>query len=377
MLSECDGVLVAGGGNLNSRYGWLLYERAAVVAVARALGKPVVISGQTLGPQLTAPDAAELARMLESAAMSSMREPASLQLARSLGATAVAGLDDASFLEPGEISGAELGSGIDALPDSGYVAVTVAPTSADTGDFPARLGAELDALHERTGLPAVFIPHMGVGSDRGWDLESHTRIADSMSTPLQQLPVLPARQVAALTAGASLVVTSRYHPAVFALSAGVPVVGLATDTYSGVRIAGAMGNWGMADFALPCPRCRRTCWARHSRRPGSAAATFRAISRRHCRPGQRGANPGGTPRPPSCRGIRRSVDPRVHLAPTCPQCRGLRHTAPGWQQRREARQRSIRVPAWRHRKASKRTGSAPTPGSRRANMRSCRPNTGG
>ena len=273
VLSECDGVLVAGGGNLNSRYGWLLYERAAVVAVARALGKPVVISGQTLGPQLTAPDTLVLAGMLEAAELTSMREPASLQLARGLGVAAVAGLDDASFLatveflagepaavEPvtgkpatGEPEGARADALAEGLPDNGYVAVTVAPSSEVPDDFSVRLGEQLDALYRRTGLPAVFIPHMGIGAERGWDIDSHARIAASMTTPSLQLPVLPARRVAALTTGASLVLTSRYHPAVFAVSAGVPVLALATDAYSGVRLAGAMANWGLADYVLPLP----------------------------------------------------------------------------------------------------------------------------
>lgn len=247
-LSGCDGVLIAGGGNLNSRYGWLLYERAAVVAVARALGKPVVVSGQTLGPQLTAADTMVLAELLASAALSSMREPTSTQLARSLGIAPVAGLDDASFL-PAEYRPAGLPAD---LPENGYVAVTVSPYSGPE-DYSALIGAQLDALYGQTGLPTVFIPHMGVGDEPGWDVEAHARIAGSMHTPSRQLPVLPARQVAALTAGAELVFTSRYHPAVFALSAGVPVVALSVDTYSGVRLAGAMGNWGLADFVLPLP----------------------------------------------------------------------------------------------------------------------------
>ena len=249
-LSACDGVLVAGGGNLNSRFGWLLYERAAVVAVARALGKPVVVSGQTIGPQLTAPDAIVLADMLESAALNSMREPVSLQLASSLGVPAVAGLDDASFFS--ESSGVGPRSA-ELVPANGYVAVTVSPHFGGPDDFHRRIGAALDALHRQTGLPAVFVPHMGIGAEDGWDAESHARIAAGMSSPVQQLPVLSARDAAGVTARAAMVFTSRYHPAVFALSAGVPVVGVTVDTYSGVRLEGAMGNWGLADFVLPLP----------------------------------------------------------------------------------------------------------------------------
>lgn len=260
VLSDCDGVLIAGGGNLNSRYGWLLYERAAVVAVARALGKRVVISGQTLGPALTAADSIVLAEMLGSAELSSMREQPSLQLARGLGAAPVAGLDDASFPAGSPADGTagsapfSTADGTPAnLPENGYVAVTVSPYSGPPEDFSARIAAQLDALHGQTGLPAVFIPHMGIGAEQGWDMQSHDRIAGFMSTPFRQLPVLSARKAAELTAGAALVLTSRYHPAVFALSAGVPVLGLAVDTYSGVRLAGAMGNWGLEDYVLALP----------------------------------------------------------------------------------------------------------------------------
>lgn len=47
-VRAADGVLIAGGGNMNSLFGWLLYERAALGIIAATLNKPLVISGQTL-----------------------------------------------------------------------------------------------------------------------------------------------------------------------------------------------------------------------------------------------------------------------------------------------------------------------------------------
>lgn len=83
-LRTVDAVLIAGGGNMNSAFGWLLYERAAVAKVAASLNKPVVISGQTLGPSLSPADREVLRGTLEGATLVGLRDPESLHLARTL-----------------------------------------------------------------------------------------------------------------------------------------------------------------------------------------------------------------------------------------------------------------------------------------------------
>lgn len=262
-LESVDALLIAGGGNLNSRYGWLLYERAAVAAVARSLGKPVVVSGQTLGPVLTAQDAGVLAGMLRDAALVGVRESTSARLAADLGVAAERGLDDASFLAdppaPGAGSqeaesapGLPAGPGLrDAVPEGPYVAVTLAP-GGDAGYRRALAGA-LDRLHARTQLPTVFVPHMDVPGSSNIDGGIHADVAALMGTPHVLTPIADARSSASLTRGASLVVSTRYHPAVFALAAGIPAVALAVDAYSDARLRGAMENWGLADFVLALP----------------------------------------------------------------------------------------------------------------------------
>jgi hypothetical protein len=55
---------------------------------------------------------------------------------------------------------------------------------------------------------------------------------------------------AALARTAALVLTSRYHPAVFATSAGVPTIGIPVDDYTRVKLTGALEN-GAQSGILP------------------------------------------------------------------------------------------------------------------------------
>jgi polysaccharide pyruvyl transferase WcaK-like protein len=278
-VSTSDGVLIAGGGNMNSLYGWLLYERAAVGLIARELGKPLVVSGQTFGPTLLPQDRKVLHELLDSAALIGAREPASYALGFELGLGSeklVRVLDDGSFLQTRQDSQSQNGEPQDGgpqaadggllegdlpdlpdLPADGYIAATVGPDAWREGTRTlAAFAAVLDRAAQLTGLPVYLLPHMGtLGSlDAGADHESHrTVLAHSRSGRLAMLPVLPVREAAAVTAAAALVITNRYHPAVFGLAAGVPVVALANDAYSDIRLAGALGNWGLGDWALPQP----------------------------------------------------------------------------------------------------------------------------
>ncbi|WP_425863767.1 polysaccharide pyruvyl transferase family protein [Arthrobacter sp. TWP1-1] len=251
LIEGSDAVLICGGGNMNSSYGWLLYERAAVGVVAAHFNKPLVISGQTLGPTLTAHDGLVLSSLLESARLVGVRENASHQLALEGGLPPqqlVAGLDDAAFFANAN-SKADAGR-------APYMAVTFSP---GTGILPAdeyfkKVAAVLDELSEVSGLGVVFIPHMADTESRDQDLWAHRLIADAMRTDthkIEQLELLEADEAAAITVGASLVITSRYHPVVFATGAGIPVVSLSPDQYSDVRLSGALRNWGLEPFNLP------------------------------------------------------------------------------------------------------------------------------
>jgi polysaccharide pyruvyl transferase WcaK-like protein len=256
-VESSDGVLIAGGGNLNSAYGWLLYERAAVGRIAAHYGKPLVVSGQTLGPVLVGPDAGVLQELLASAKLVGIREASSLELARSWGldgGRVVAGCDDASFIA--SASGPATQQAGQAPDGEEYIVATFSERggAVPQAEFYRKTAEMLDQVAELTGLKILLTPHMGTPGKQDSDVKAHSDIqALTTSGRVESLPIADAVETARLTAGASLVLSSRYHPLVFALDGCTPAVGLSVDAYSDVRLKGALVNWGLPDLSLTLP----------------------------------------------------------------------------------------------------------------------------
>ncbi|WJL96504.1 polysaccharide pyruvyl transferase family protein [Microbacterium sp. ET2] len=236
-LGDASGVLIAGGGNLASRWPVHVYERTTLAAMAHARGLPVVVSGQTFGPDLDVEDAERICVMTREAAWTGVREHDSAALARSWGARVHAGVDDASFLA----GGAE-------APTEPYVLVSLsgwfAGRPADVVE--AGIARLLDAASDTVG-PVIFHAHFGpvsAGAEPVGDAALHERVRERMTRESRVLPSGDSRGAAALARRARLLVTSRYHPAVFAAPAGVPIVGLAADDYTRIKLGGALGHWG-------------------------------------------------------------------------------------------------------------------------------------
>lgn len=272
-----DGVAVTGGGNLASTWPSHIFERLAIAGIADALGKPVVVSGQTLGPQLTVEDSALVARLLGLAHLVSVRESASLAVAERLDVPADRlrlGADDASFLFD------------ETLPSLPYCAVTLANHvgDADRDAVATALADLLDEVVETTDLDILFLAHFGsLDEDRlRGDSVVHERVRARMESQRVMAVVPPDAPAAARIArSASLVVTSRYHPAVFAVPAGVPTIGVPVDDYTSVKLTGALENFGQHGV-LPVsgllagegPALLAGVWAERD----TAAATGRTIS---------------------------------------------------------------------------------------------------
>lgn len=244
-VADMDGIVIAGGGNMNSTYGWLLYERAAYALVAKAYEIPLVISGQSLGPVLTEADAHVLGEMLSAAQLVGMREATSHRWALDRGVTAHHTVDDATFYAHQRRS---LPSRpVVDLPEY-YICATfdaLTPTQAKA------VGQLLDDLHREYGLRTVFLPHKGTPGELDADYTVHEQIISHMFSSPVVLPIVHADDAVQVHRGAFINFASRYHPGVFSLASGVPFVALLPNAFTDMRVRGMMSHYGMENYAIP------------------------------------------------------------------------------------------------------------------------------
>jgi polysaccharide pyruvyl transferase WcaK-like protein len=260
-VAASDAVLVTGGGNLSSSWPDQLYERAAVLLLARRFGVPAVVSGQTLGPDLSNRHAAVLAQSLAGASLVGLRERTSYELAAHIlpdPSRRCLQLDDAMFLpeEPTATLAADTALG------DGFVALTVNELG-DGAEAEARVDALSDlvrAVYTITGLTVLFLPHVGTpdtaspAGDAAVGRALRQRLGDGPELVIA--PVLPARQLAWTTRRSAAIITTRYHAAVFGMTAAVPCLSLYQDQYTGVKLRGALDHAGLGSWCLPVDALR-------------------------------------------------------------------------------------------------------------------------
>ncbi len=173
-VAEADAVVIAGGGNLASTWPLHVYERAALAGIAARLRRPVVVSGQTLGPTLLGRDRELVGELVRSARLVGVRESSSLALAADLGSTARLGVDDASFLGTTEQDAAPAPSGV-------LVSLSLSLDRAPRAQTVGRVAALVDAAAETVGGPVRFHAHYGplAGAEPRGDAVLHEEVRDA------------------------------------------------------------------------------------------------------------------------------------------------------------------------------------------------------
>jgi polysaccharide pyruvyl transferase WcaK-like protein len=253
-IAECDGVVIAGGGNLSGSWPAEVFERTAVARAARSARRPVAITSQTIGPSFDERTQQLTAALLKDAAFIGLREARSHELAIELGAPrdhTVLQFDDATGVVPAEPSWWQ-----DVAGDGPFIAVTLNqfgdPSAPESGV--GAFARQLADISQRTGATIVLVPHVGdLHGPRAHDVEMAEAIAAAAgdAAPLRISPLPTPQHAVWIAARAELVVSTRYHPVVFASAATTPALFLHQDRYTFVKGCGAMSLVGLGSWTLP------------------------------------------------------------------------------------------------------------------------------
>ena len=223
-LLTCD-VLVSGGGGLlqDATSGRSLAYYLAVIRAARALGRRVVVYGQSLGP-LSPSGRRRTARALRGVALG-LRDAPSLRLAAELGLSARSVADAALTLPAPSAASRD--------------ALVLVPRGGTPAATQALLGLGRAALAHGLAVEVLACQH-------SQDAPEVARLAAALPG-LRQLPSEPPEAVLQALAGARLVASVRLHGLVLATVAAVPHVGVSYDP----KVAGFAERSGAPCWPAP------------------------------------------------------------------------------------------------------------------------------
>lgn len=252
-LNDSDVLFLSGGGYLTGMTLTRLWDNMLLIRLAHALGVPVILSGQTIGVFKDS-FSRRLARWgLKKAEMIYLRDP--IDSAQDLAALGLSGdwikstFDDALFFQGAsseQVADLLLEAGLD--PKKPYIAVNVhywGQSQENSRLIMASMAKALDRIQSELEIQIVFIPMV---------LSDETAIKEVqalMITPgvMPKHDYQPELNVG-LIQNATLCLTMKHHPIIFAMAAAVPTVSMTFDDYYHHKNFGAMSIFHQEDYLL-------------------------------------------------------------------------------------------------------------------------------
>ena len=257
-IRDADAVLIAGGGNMNTRDYHLLYGRVAAKRIAEHFGKPLYVSSQTVGPMLSDNDRELVVEIADYARAFGCREATSASLMREHVANPERiyhTLDDALLLEADTQARA---SASELTGDGPYVVASFTdhrgPMWHSKAAYQQDVASLCREITERLDVDVLLVPHAGSldPATTTRDQVSNDIIHELAASPrVRATRMITAREDVALIERAALSLSTRYHPVIFATATRTPAVAIAPSYYSSIRMRGAQRNTGFERFVLP------------------------------------------------------------------------------------------------------------------------------
>ncbi|WP_258236296.1 polysaccharide pyruvyl transferase family protein [Nocardioides campestrisoli] len=254
LIAHSKGLVFTGAGAITDDYAIHgVYSWRLLTEYAVRHNVPIAFLGQGVGPLAHPLLRANASAMLNLAEVVRVRERPSLAVVQSLGVghAQVEG-DWALLLTPTDT---DRQTAVKALRATGIDGRFLAISLHKRANFRSRqmeeyasLVSSLHARAETRGLKLLFVPNMTRGrysDDRATarDILDRSGLGPS-SMRILETP-LSAASTKALLGLADSVITSRYHPLIFAMSEGVPTIGASLDEYYDQKLEGASSQFGV------------------------------------------------------------------------------------------------------------------------------------
>ena len=269
-VRSADLVVASGGGYITDEFPAMVQGVCGVLAVAHRLGKPTAMFGQGLGPlrdahlrQSARAGLGQLQRLTLREGLKSPRVAAGLGVAGDrIEITGDDAVELAYDLRPSGL-GTKIGLNVRATAYSGFAPSDFQALRSTVGRILADLTAEPQLL------PISFVDDE--------DLVSTGALLDTPPPTAPKLRCAP-EDVIRLAGECRLVITGSYHAAVFALSQGIPVVGMVKSPYYRDKFDGLAEQFGEGCVCLDMS-------ARDYPKQLHQAALRQAAAAEHLRPG--------------------------------------------------------------------------------------------
>jgi len=252
-------VLNVGGGNLTSWFPNELRAKACTYHLAETFGKPIVVSGQGIGPFTNELDRRIAREALSKPTLITLRDPARsekcLRELEVVGPRTLSTVDDAAFLPAAEQGALERTCedyGIDTCGPLLMVNVRFGQTARPLPVFSA-LASVCDVFISEHNGQVVFVPMQYLSKPRYDDRVAARQVSRLMKNTPRTVVVTAEERDDVLKALIGLglaAIGMRYHFAVFALTSGVPTIALSLNKYYDQKLSGVMQQFGQNGFCL-------------------------------------------------------------------------------------------------------------------------------